>query len=100
MSAAMSNGTDAKMAKPDLVDAAKRRAAFYCGEQHVTNGCLLGVGSGSTIRHLIDYLKERVSDGKLKDIVCVPTSFMVGFFPFFCFFRCLQSFGIPVVFML
>lgn len=35
----------------------------------------LGIGSGSTIKFLIDWLKEKVANGELKDIRCIPTSY-------------------------
>uniref|UniRef100_A0A914XJ46 ribose-5-phosphate isomerase n=1 Tax=Plectus sambesii TaxID=2011161 RepID=A0A914XJ46_9BILA len=69
-----SNGSDKNGEKRNPVDAAKRRAAFYCAEKHVSDGCHLGVGSGSTIRHFVDSLAARFKEGKLKNIVCVPTS--------------------------
>ncbi|KJH51365.1 ribose 5-phosphate isomerase A [Dictyocaulus viviparus] len=51
-------------------------AAFVCAEKNITNGCRLGVGSGSTVKYLVEYLESAVKSGKLKNIVCVPTSFM------------------------
>lgn len=58
------------------MEGAKRAAAFAAGKHHVTSGCKLGVGSGSTVKYLVEYLSESVKNGSLKNIVCVPTSFL------------------------
>ena len=42
--------------------------------QHVRSGTALGIGSGSTARYLVYGLAERLRDGRLHDIVGVPTS--------------------------
>ncbi|VDM37508.1 unnamed protein product [Toxocara canis] len=64
------------MATRVTLESAKRAAAFAAGERHVFSGCRLGVGSGSTARYLVEFLENSVKTGKLKDIVCVPTSFL------------------------
>jgi len=62
---------------PDLpIERAKKAAAFACGEVHIKSGMKIGVGSGSTVRYLVEFLKERYQQKALKDIVCVSTSFM------------------------
>uniref|UniRef100_A0AC35FIR8 Ribose-5-phosphate isomerase n=1 Tax=Panagrolaimus sp. PS1159 TaxID=55785 RepID=A0AC35FIR8_9BILA len=58
------------------IERAKKAAAFACGEAYIRNGQKIGVGSGSTVKYFVEFLKERYQTGKLKDIVCVPTSFM------------------------
>ncbi|KAK5979670.1 Ribose 5-phosphate isomerase A, partial [Trichostrongylus colubriformis] len=58
------------------LDKAKKLAAFTCGEKNITSGCRLGVGSGSTVKYLVDYLEGAVKSGKLQNITCVPTSFL------------------------
>ncbi|MDH3272207.1 MAG: ribose-5-phosphate isomerase RpiA [Gemmatimonadota bacterium] len=40
----------------------------------VRSGMALGLGTGSTVRHLVDLLGEALRDGSLADIVAVPTS--------------------------
>lgn len=40
----------------------------------VKTGMLLGLGSGSTARYVVLGLAERLRDGRLRDVVCVPTS--------------------------
>uniref|UniRef100_A0A146L595 ribose-5-phosphate isomerase n=1 Tax=Lygus hesperus TaxID=30085 RepID=A0A146L595_LYGHE len=58
----------------DLKEQAKKKAAFAAVDEHVKDGMILGVGSGSTIVYAVERLAERVTQEKLK-VVCVPTSF-------------------------
>jgi len=51
----------------------KRRAAETALE-HVESGMVLGLGTGSTVRHLVELLGQALADGSLTDIVGVPTS--------------------------
>jgi ribose 5-phosphate isomerase A len=53
------------------IEGLKRQAAGKALE-HVRDGMKLGLGTGSTARHFVDLLGERVQGG-LK-VVCVPTS--------------------------
>jgi ribose 5-phosphate isomerase A len=53
------------------MDQLKRQAAAKALEQ-VRDGMKLGLGTGSTAKHFVDLLGERVRDG-LK-VICVPTS--------------------------
>jgi ribose 5-phosphate isomerase A len=53
------------------IDDMKREAA-RAALDHVEGGMRLGLGTGSTARHLVELLGERVRSGL--DIVCVPTS--------------------------
>ncbi|CAD5210106.1 unnamed protein product [Bursaphelenchus xylophilus] len=69
-------------------DLAKRAAAICCAKQVLQNGLKVGVGSGTTIKYLIDYVKEKRDQGELQDIICVPTSFQTR--------KLLQDAGIPV----
>lgn len=55
------------------VDELKRRAATSAFE-HVRSGMVLGLGTGSTVAHLLDLLGDALSEGELTDIVAVPTS--------------------------
>ncbi len=55
------------------VDALKRRAA-EAAFGRVRSGMVLGLGTGSTVAHLLDLLGEALREGSLKDIVAVPTS--------------------------
>jgi ribose 5-phosphate isomerase A len=53
----------------DLKLAAARRAVEY-----VASGTTLGLGSGSTMRHLVALLGERLASGALRGVLAVPTS--------------------------
>ena len=54
-------------------EALKRRAA-QTAFSSVESGMVLGLGTGSTVRHLVDLLGEALRSGALADIVAVPTS--------------------------
>ena len=53
---------------------AKKSAARKAIDEHVKDGFVIGIGSGSTIVYGIERLAERVKDEKL-NIICIPTSF-------------------------
>ena len=57
----------------DSVEELKRLAAKHAVDM-VQSGMILGLGHGSTTRHAVDILGERVQSGALQDIVGVPTS--------------------------
>ncbi|TKR64679.1 hypothetical protein L596_025169 [Steinernema carpocapsae] len=57
------------------IEKAKKHAAFQCASENVASGAKIGVGSGSTVKYFVQYLKENYAEKKLADIVCVPTSF-------------------------
>ena len=63
------------MAVPVLneTEARKRRAAERAAD-FVESGMRVGLGTGSTARHVVDVLAERLRSGELRDIVGVPTS--------------------------
>jgi ribose 5-phosphate isomerase A len=52
----------------------QKRAAAERAVNSVTSGMRLGLGTGSTARHVLDVLSERLRDGSLRDIAGVPTS--------------------------
>ncbi|HWV57723.1 MAG TPA: ribose-5-phosphate isomerase RpiA [Longimicrobiales bacterium] len=54
-------------------DELKRRAAERAVE-FVRDGMVVGLGTGSTARHVVEVLAERVRSGALRDVVGVPTS--------------------------
>ncbi|MGH7504503.1 MAG: ribose 5-phosphate isomerase A [Longimicrobiales bacterium] len=54
-------------------ESAKRAAAEHAVAL-VENGMRLGLGTGSTARHVLDVIGERRSRGELNDIIGVPTS--------------------------
>lgn len=51
-----------------------KRAAAREALRSVRSGMVLGLGTGSTVRHLVDLLGEALQSGELLDIVGVPTS--------------------------
>lgn len=56
------------------LEQAKQVAAYRAVDEFVTNGCIFGVGSGSTVVYAVQRLAERVETENLK-VTCVPTSF-------------------------
>lgn len=54
-------------------EALKRRAAERALDR-VEDGMVLGLGTGSTVRHLLELLAERRRDGALQRVTGVPTS--------------------------
>ena len=58
----------------DPAAALKREAAEAAIDAEVRSGMTLGLGTGSTAAFLLDGLGERLSAGRLRDIVGVPTS--------------------------
>lgn len=53
---------------------ALKRAAAEAALAHVRSGMVLGLGTGTTVRHLVELLGEALRTGKLQDLVAVPTS--------------------------
>jgi len=53
---------------------ALKRAAAEAAIVRVESGMVLGLGTGSTVRHLLDLLADALREGRLTDIVGVPTS--------------------------
>lgn len=60
------------MSVPDL-DALKRAAAARAVE-YVASGSVIGLGTGSTVRPLLELLGERLASGLVRDVLAVPTS--------------------------
>jgi len=69
-------------------DTLKRRAAERA-VQFVESGMTVGLGTGSTARHVVDVLRERLESGALRDVRGVPTSEATR--------RHAESSGIPLV---
>lgn len=53
---------------------AQKRAAAARAVELVHSGMRLGLGTGSTAKHVVDLLGERLERGELRDIIAVPTS--------------------------
>lgn len=60
-------------ASAEAVERWKRAAAREAVER-VTDGMVLGLGTGSTVAHVLEGLGRRLADGTLRDVVGVPTS--------------------------
>ncbi|MEM7415495.1 MAG: ribose 5-phosphate isomerase A [Gemmatimonadota bacterium] len=61
------------MSSTVTLDSLKRDAAAEA-LRLVDSGMVLGLGTGSTVYHLVDLLGEALREGRLRDIVGVPTS--------------------------
>lgn len=70
----MNNADNANLSDADK---SKKAAAFACGQDHLRSGQRIGVGSGTTAKFLVEYIKEKFDKNELNDIRCVPTSFLV-----------------------
>jgi ribose 5-phosphate isomerase A len=51
-----------------------KRLAAERAVEFVESGMVLGLGTGSTARHVLETLAERLREGTLRDLVGVPTS--------------------------
>lgn len=56
------------------LEQAKQIAAYQAVDEFVTNNCIFGIGSGSTVVYAVQRLAERVETEQLK-VTCIPTSF-------------------------
>lgn len=56
------------------LEKAKEVAAYRAVDEFVSNNCIFGVGSGSTVVYAVQRLAERVETENLK-VICIPTSF-------------------------
>nr|CAG4637951.1 EOG090X0ACL [Chydorus sphaericus] len=61
------------MSNNDLVENAKRLAAYRAVDNHVKDG-VIGIGSGSTVVYAVERLAQRVKEEGL-NVICVPSSF-------------------------
>lgn len=59
-----------------MIEAGKAAAAKAAIQNHVKDGMKVGIGSGSTVVYLAQYLGEAVQKGL--DILCVPSSFQAA----------------------
>ncbi|KAL6341510.1 hypothetical protein AAG906_032630 [Vitis piasezkii] len=53
-----------------------KKIAAYKAVEYVESGMVLGLGTGSTAKHAVDRIGELLRQGKLKNIVGIPTSKM------------------------
>lgn len=67
------NGTPAVKTAVDLVEAAKKAAAYLAVDEHFPqNAKVVGIGSGSTVVYVVDRISQR-SD--VQNVIFVPTGF-------------------------
>lgn len=64
------------MASADLVESAKRSASFQAVKDHFnTSMTHVGIGSGSTVKYVVDAIKEECEKAGKTNIMFVPTGF-------------------------
>ncbi|KAK4423485.1 putative ribose-5-phosphate isomerase 2 [Sesamum alatum] len=51
-----------------------KKIAAYKAVERVESGMVVGLGTGSTAKHAVDRIAQLLQQGKLKDIVGIPTS--------------------------
>ncbi|VFQ84393.1 unnamed protein product [Cuscuta campestris] len=51
-----------------------KKLAAYKAVEYVESGMVIGLGTGSTAKHAVDRIGELLNQGKLKNIVGIPTS--------------------------
>lgn len=68
---------DPRLESLTAVQKAKLRASYMAVDDHIQDGQVVGVGSGSTVVFMVQRLAERVSKEGIK-VHCVPTSFQVS----------------------
>eukprot|EP00917_Polyrhabdina_sp_WS-2016_P000299 GHVP01000652.1.p1 GENE.GHVP01000652.1~~GHVP01000652.1.p1 ORF type:complete len:239 (+),score=62.58 GHVP01000652.1:127-843(+) len=56
------------------MDLLKQEAAFTAVDTFVTDGLVVGLGTGSTAKFVVDRIGEKLKSGELKDIRGIPTS--------------------------
>jgi ribose 5-phosphate isomerase A len=78
------NGRQATLARDEQKRAAAERAVAF-----VESGTVIGLGTGSTVRPLLDLLAARLAAGALRHVLVVPTSEDTA--------RRCRALGIPVV---
>jgi ribose 5-phosphate isomerase A len=65
-----------------------KRSAAEQALSYIQNGMILGLGTGSTATHMLRVLAEALRDGRLRDIVGVPTSDAIA--------ALAQQLGVPI----
>ncbi|KAH3782498.1 hypothetical protein DPMN_160415 [Dreissena polymorpha] len=56
------------------IEAGKKAAAIAAVNNHIKDGQVVGIGSGTTVVSAVQRIAERVKQENLK-LVCIPTSF-------------------------
>ncbi|PFH33016.1 ribulose 5-phosphate isomerase [Besnoitia besnoiti] len=55
-------------------DQAKQAVGYFAVDTYVKSGMRLGLGTGTTAKFVVDRIGQKMKEGTLKDILCVPTS--------------------------
>lgn len=58
----------------ESLETAKKMAGIAAVDEYVSNGMKIGIGTGSTIMHVVDRLVQRTKKENL-NVVCIPSSF-------------------------
>lgn len=66
---ASSAGPPVALTQDDL-----KKIAAYKAVEHVKSGMVVGLGTGSTAKHAVDRIAHLLQEGRLRDIVGIPTS--------------------------
>lgn len=68
-------GSPTSMASPVILSQDElKKIAAYKAVEYVESGMVIGLGTGSTAKHAVDRIGELLRQGKLKNIVGIPTS--------------------------
>ncbi|MHA1744630.1 MAG: ribose 5-phosphate isomerase A [Promethearchaeota archaeon] len=58
----------------NLIELAKKNAGYAAVDDFITDGMIIGIGSGSTVVYAVERLIQRVQQESLH-VTCIPTSF-------------------------
>ena len=58
----------------NLIELAKKNAGYAAVDDFITDGMVIGIGSGSTVVYAVERLIQRVQQENLH-VTCIPTSF-------------------------
>ncbi|KFG39151.1 ribulose 5-phosphate isomerase, partial [Toxoplasma gondii p89] len=55
-------------------DKAKQAVGYFAVDTYVRSGMKVGLGTGTTAKFVVERIGQRMQEGSLKDLLCVPTS--------------------------
>ncbi|ETW63078.1 ribose 5-phosphate isomerase A [Plasmodium falciparum CAMP/Malaysia] len=56
------------------MDSLKKIVAYKAVDEYVQSNMTIGLGTGSTVFYVLERIDNLLKSGKLKDVVCIPTS--------------------------
>ncbi|GAW81411.1 ribose 5-phosphate epimerase [Plasmodium gonderi] len=56
------------------MDDLKKRVAYKAVDDYVQSNMTIGLGTGSTVFYVLERIEKLMRNGKIKDVVCIPTS--------------------------